>query len=346
MQQDYSRVLMVTPFNKMQRGNSLTTARLDTFLSERGFTIDRLSLEDEDWQGQIKYALKRTRYSLVHGFHGRHFALVLRAIPEMHRFPLLLTTTGTDLNYDLPGPDGNLVLEVFGLAQKIVVFHEDFFHDLCFRYPELCDKLVTIPQGVFLEAGLWRTRDELGLTADNVVFLLPSGLRAVKNIELAVEGLAAVHRKYPQVRLLIAGAKIDDDYSRRIMDSIHHLPWIKYVGEIPHEDMRGLLQLGDVVLNTSDSEGQPQGALEAMSLGRPAILTAVPGNRHIIEHGREGFYVNNAAELAGAAEILLTNPRLRQAMGEEARRLVEDRFTLDQEIDAYSDLYRQLGRLI
>ncbi|HBQ26402.1 MAG TPA: hypothetical protein DD791_08420 [Syntrophomonas sp.] len=106
--------------------------------------------------------------------------------------------------------------------------------------------------------------------------------------------------------------------------------------------MYSLLSVGDVVLNTSHAEGQPQAALEAMSLGKPCLLTAVPGNINIIENGVEGYYVHNQDDLVVAARKLMLNQKLRQQMGENARRLVEQKYSLKKELDAYEQLYHQL----
>jgi glycosyltransferase involved in cell wall biosynthesis len=170
---------------------------------------------------------------------------------------------------------------------------------------------------------------------------LPSGLRSVKNIKLALDSLATVHEEFPEVRLLIMGTAIDDEYSGQIKDRIRDLSWAIYLGEIPHADMMSILDLGDIVINTSLCEGQPQGALEAMSLGKPCILTAVPGNLNIFEPGVEGFYVDNQEELIRAAKVLIKDPVQRSKMGQRAAKLIESSFTLRQELDAYSRIYNQ-----
>lgn len=333
---------MVTPFAKVQRGNSLTAARIKSGLITRGFQIDLLSLEDHNWREQLQHALKQSQYSLVHGFHALYFSQVLQMVPAMRDLPIILTTTGTDIHYDLEGDQRAMVLDTMHTVQKIVLFNDDFGNRLLSASPELKDKLITIPQGVYLETGSIKTRQELGFSEDDFLFLLPSGLRAVKNIDLAIDALAELHQAYPVIRLLIIGAVIDESYGKLIMNRINTQPWITYLGEIPHDQMVSILTQGDVVLNTSNSEGQPQAALEAMSLGKPCILTAVPGNLNLIQEGKEGFYINTRADLVKAAHTLLNSPALRKEMGRKARQLIETRFTLQHELDGYSRLYEEI----
>ncbi|MCR4401077.1 MAG: glycosyltransferase, partial [Syntrophomonadaceae bacterium] len=120
----------------------------------------------------------------------------------------------------------------------------------------------------------------------------------MKRLELALEGMAPVARTRPGLRLLVLGGVLDAEYAARLIRRMEQLPWVVYAGEIPHCEVASWLGLADAVLNTSASEGQPQAALEAMSLGKPAVMTAVVGNLGVMEPGREGFYVHDAQELA------------------------------------------------
>ena len=338
---DY-RILMITPFHKNSRGNKFTSERLQVGLSRRGWNIDLLSLELNNWKEILGNDIREKRYSLIHGLNITHFARVLSAFPEISRLPLLLTTTGTDVNYDLVLNRESVIAKTLNAVRHIVIF-DDYFRTIFKElYPENCDKLVTIPQGISLEKGDGPNRSQLGLHENDFIFLLPSGIRAVKNLELAIDALEKLQPEFPQLNLLIIGTIIDKEYSARMLKRINNLPWVKYPGEFSHRQMYSLLSVGDVVLNTSHAEGQPQAALEAMSLGKPCLLTAVPGNINIIENGVEGYYVHNQDDLVVAARKLMLNQKLRQQMGENARRLVEQKYSLKKELDAYEQPYHQL----
>ncbi len=336
------RILLLTPFHRSQRGNSLTSERIQNGLRRMAIEVDLLSLEDQGWANTLHQGLAQDRYHLVHGFHGLKFSRVLEKMPELGQLPLVLTMTGTDINYDLLGAHKVAVLAAMRAVQRIIVFNQAFLSTLAVIYPEFQGKLHSIPQGVQLEPALSLDRKKLGLEASDFVFILPSGLREVKNIELALDALSQLWPQHPQLRLLVLGAAIDDDYSKRIMKRIKDLPWVTYLGEIPHHQVQAYYGLADVVLNTSQAEGQPQAALEAMSLGLPALLTAVPGNLGIIEDGRQGFYAKNSSELQEAARRLILDPQLKQRLGQAAAQLVELNFQAPREFKAHTALYRQV----
>lgn len=335
---------MVSPFHQKQRGNSMTTARIKQGLASRGFVIDLLSLEESEAISRLEAKMETVKYAFVHGFHALHFARFLHKKRWLEEIPLILTTTGTDLHYDLNGQERSLIEGVFQTARKIVVFHQDFVPLLNTLSPGLESKVISIPQGVFLPSGPALELDQFGFQKDDFIFLLPSGIRPVKNLELAIGALEKLQPGYPQLKLLIIGAQLHPDYSQSIMERIGLLPWVKYLGEIPHEQMRSVMLQCDVVINCSHAEGQPQGALEAMSLGKPCILTAVSGNLNIIRHGKEGFYVRNETEFAQAARSYLNQPELTLIMGQAASVLVKNHFSMEKEINAYHRLYQQILR--
>ena len=75
------------------------------------------------------------------------------------------------------------------------------------------------------------------------------------------------------------------------------------------------------VLPARSREGMPRALLEAAACARPLVVTDVPGCRHFVRDGVEGFIVppEDAEALANALERLARDPELRLRMGEAAR---------------------------
>ena len=83
-------------------------------------------------------------------------------------------------------------------------------------------------------------------------------------------------------------------------------------------DIRELWRRADVfVLPARSREGMPRAILEAAACGRPLIVTDVPGCRHFVRNGIEGFVVppENPTALADAIERLARDAELRHRMG-------------------------------
>lgn len=330
-------VLLITPFHKSQRGNTLTTRRICDGLNRQGIKAELLSLENPDFSTQLKQHLNSGEFNIIHAFNGLYLAGLLEDHAQLRDYHLVVTMTGTDLNQSQHYAE---LQPLFSAVRYIVLFNAEFERQLLSCYPLLEEKVVVIPQGVFLPPRPPKKRKDYSIPADHTIFLLPTGLRPIKNADLALDGLEMLARADRRICLLIMGPVIDEAYGEKVLQRINALPWAVYLGEVPHDQIGGFFKLGDVVINCSYAEGQPQAALEAMSLGIPAIMSDVPGNRGIIEAGRQGFYIKGPEDLCQAAHILHTRPELRRNMGRAAAQLVEDQYDYNREIKQHIDLYR------
>jgi glycosyltransferase involved in cell wall biosynthesis len=97
----------------------------------------------------------------------------------------------------------------------------------------------------------------------------------------------------------------------------HEARWLGHV-----TDVQEVWRHADIfVLPARSREGMPRALLEAAACARPLVVTDVPGCRHFVRDGVEGFIVppEDAEALAGALERLARDPELRLRMGEAAR---------------------------
>ncbi len=101
---------------------------------------------------------------------------------------------------------------------------------------------------------------------------------------------------------------------------------VEYHGEVA--DIRPFLARSHVIVLPSYREGTPRAVLEAMSMGRAAIVTDVPGCREVVEATPGGEQTGllvpprDPEALAAAAETLLTHPARLRAMAAAGRRRV------------------------
>ncbi|MBR6468271.1 MAG: glycosyltransferase, partial [Desulfovibrio sp.] len=101
---------------------------------------------------------------------------------------------------------------------------------------------------------------------------------------------------------------------------------VEYLGEA--KDVRPHVASCSVLVLPSWREGTPTAVMEAMSMGRAAVVTDVPGCREVVRDGVNGFLVpaKNPPALARAMERFLREPGLARAMGAEGRRMAEAEF--------------------
>jgi len=111
---------------------------------------------------------------------------------------------------------------------------------------------------------------------------------------------------------------------------------VEYPGAI--DDVRPLIEQAHVLVLPSYREGMPRTVLEAAAMGRPAIVTDVPGCRHAIEPGVTGWLceVRSAESLAGVMRRVLGMDAAEvQRAGDAARGRMEREFSEELVVGAY-----------
>ena len=77
-------------------------------------------------------------------------------------------------------------------------------------------------------------------------------------------------------------------------------------------------------------------ALQYMALGIPPVVERVGVNSEIVSDGENGFLVNGPEQWSERLRLLVLDPLLRERMGREARRTIEERYS----VRANASLYR------
>lgn len=107
------------------------------------------------------------------------------------------------------------------------------------------------------------------------------------------------------------------------------------------QDMPAVLASLDVAVLTSDSESLSNVILEAMAAGLPVVAYSVGGNSELVNDQRGALVAaGNENDFANAIHRLLSDAHLREHQGNNARRFVEENFSLDRVRRRYEDLYQ------
>ncbi|MGD0787792.1 MAG: glycosyltransferase [Terracidiphilus sp.] len=208
-------------------------------------------------------------------------------------------------------------------------------------------KLAVLPNGVDVE--VWRpdalvrqsVRRELGLV-DECLWLAAGRLEPVKDYPTL---LAAMARLPEPARLLIAGAGPLHDELLRLCAQLGLERRVRFLGFEPN--LRRWMRAADGFVLSSHWEGLPMGLLEAAACALPAVATDGPGTPEVLVDGQSGWLTpaGDPAALAEAmAWLMRTPPEERRAMGERARQLAIERFSLEAILDRWEALYRDLLR--
>ncbi|MGH9604923.1 MAG: glycosyltransferase [Terracidiphilus sp.] len=207
------------------------------------------------------------------------------------------------------------------------------------------DKVRVVTNGVDPE--VWRpdgesrsaVRRELGLK-DEFLWIAAGRLEPVKDYGALLEAFASLPET---ARLSVAGggAEIGALYGHAVNLGVARR--VRFLGFVP--DVQRWMQAADAFVLSSRWEGLPMALIEAACCGLPAVCTDVGGVREIVLDGRTGFITpagDRAALGAAMRQLMETPPEERREMGEQARRIAIERFSLSAAVDAWERLYGNL----
>jgi len=182
-------------------------------------------------------------------------------------------------------------------------------------------------------------RNSLGLDAKRPVIGYIGRLSYEKNPQLFVKLSAQILQKRKDVQFLIVG---DGELRNEVEEKIgeynlrDHIKIAGYRKDVPR-----ILQAIDVVVLTSLWEGLPNSLIEAGASSRPAVSFDVGGVREIIADGKTGFVIPAFDEKSFVDKVifLLDNPDLAKKMGEEGKKIVQEKFEISKTVKSIEKIY-------
>lgn len=337
-------VALVTPYYvPSPRGNAITVGRVARGLESLGATVSVVDLSQLS-ENEAFQALRESAPQIVHAFHALLGGPLALDYARRTGIPVVVSLTGTDVNYDLYDAEGGItVRKVLEGAEALTVFHESVLEKVGDVLPGIVSKIRVVPQAVQLEGNPYSLSTTIPMRPGDILFLVPAGIRKVKNVRFPIEPLGRLAARFRNLKLLFAGPIIEEEEGERLLTAIADSPWAFYLGAVPHNQMASLLSQVGVVINSSLTEGgMANSVLEAMSLGRAILASDIDGNRSLIQDGVNGFLYRTRDEFEAKAERLLREPALRSRLGDAARLKVIREFPPEREARAYLALYQSL----
>jgi glycosyltransferase involved in cell wall biosynthesis len=187
-------------------------------------------------------------------------------------------------------------------------------------------------------------RRQLGIPPESPVVGTVAVFREQKRLEDWMEAARRLVQRVPNLHFIVVGdGPLRDLVTRSVeqhrLQSVVHLPGLQ-------EDVRPYLAAIDVYMMSSIFEGLPVALLEAMSMGCVPVCTSVGGIPEVVTHGDNGFLAppKRPEELAELAASLIEDPVRRAVMAAEARRTVEERFSMRRMVSELEAIYLELSR--
>ncbi len=288
--------------------------------------IDLLKKEQVDivhthsgcWHKTAIAALLAGTKGVVYTEHGR-FAPDLKRIIYLDRVISKITSTIIPVSHDL-----------FTYLKTVV------------KIPE--QKLKLIENGIDTDffspappdKGL---RKEINLEASDIVIGCIARLAAVKDHITLVDSFFKAKTSCPHLKMILVGDGPEQNNIEKKINKLGLSGDVILLGA--RRDIREILSVIDIFILSSISEGTSITLLEAMSVGKAVVATAVGGNNRLITDGVNGCLVPaRSPDLMAERIIQLARSRNTcKQLGAKAREYIKREFSIRTTVDNYQTTY-------
>ncbi len=228
-------------------------------------------------------------------------------------------------------------------ADRIVFFHPQPARLL--RRLRIAGKSCVIPTGIDPLPYGQQANSEQRLAASrsplsahrSLVITYVGRLESVKGVDDFLAAATAITDDNPNAHAQVVGwFKPDHPLVRQYGDKISFLGL--------REDIPTILASTDIFVLPSHSEGLSNALMEAMASGCACIASEVGGNAFLIENGISGllFPAGDREALRAHLQRLIEDPAKRRALGDAARKRIEEKFSWEVVGRQYHDFFQNL----
>ena len=179
------------------------------------------------------------------------------------------------------------------------------------------------------------------LNTINILFL--ARIEKDKGVFEVIEAYGNLKRKYPFIKLIIAGDGSCLEMVKKIVVQ-RNIKDIEFTGYVTGERKRDVFRKSDMYVFPSYGEGMPNSVLEAMAFGLPVITRPVGGLRDFFENGRMGFITesNEPLVIAGFIEKLILDPDTRERISQYNAAFAQEHFMASIVVKRIERIYKDV----
>lgn len=266
---------------------------------------------------------KNSKSKLIYTAHGFHFFNDAPKKNWLVYFPLEKMTVGkTDLLITTNNED-TITAEKLGFTKQNIMHIKGVG-------VEVDNRQLTADEKKAL-------RESLNIASDDVVITCVAEMNDNKNQMFLLKNWNEIKRRAPKAKLLFAGIGPNLETYQQYANE-NQLKDVLFLGF--RKDVPDLLQISDMMTLLSHREGLPKSIMEGMQAGLPCIVANTRGLVDLVVDNVNGFIVEkgNDNSLIHDFVTLINDQALREKMGQESKRIVQD-FTLTAVMKDYEAAY-------
>jgi len=294
----------------------------------------------------------RRKYQIIHAHLASSPAITATIAGKLLRKKIVVKFGGAGKTGDIQTSHrtflGRIKLKFLMKYVDIFICPSEEMKEELINYGFAKGKVVKIPNGV--DIALFHPVNDLQKENLKRRFNFPSlpilvyagRLERGKGLAMLLMAWQRVVKVGKQSYLVVLGGGSEKDSLTDLAKQLQIIESVKFTGEVGN--VNEYLQTGDCFVLPSSAEGLPNALLEAMATGLPVVATKIGGVEEVIENKKNGFLFEPGSvdQLAKGILTLLSQSELAHKLGQQARRTIEENYTIDIVSEKYLKLYAEI----
>ena len=300
-------------------------------------TSDKSKLEYLKKIKRVKSLIKKINPDVLHAHYASSYGL-LGAIANYH--PYIISVWGSDI-YDFPikSPIHKLIIK-YNLKKADYILSTSNVMKL--ETQKYTDKNIQVtPFGVDINKFIPNK-----VETEEIVIGTIKTLEEQYGIQYLIKAFKEVkeRNKDLKLKLRIGGRGSQEEYLKGLVKELSIAEDVTFLGFVNPEDVIKEFQNFDLAVFPSERESFGVATVEAEACGTPVVVTDVDGLKESSKPNVTSLVAkrNSVEDLADKIEVLVKDKDLRITMGVNARKFVEENYSLENNFNYMDNIYKSI----
>ena len=285
------------------------------------------------------FYLKKIKPDIVHS-HSPDLGFILSFPCKVYKIPIINTCHGitfSDMHYSFTKRKLEEFFLKYACFKKIITVNKNSLDD----FKKLKIKNVNyLPNGIDLDQ-FQKKRSNINR---KTVFLFVGRIELEKGLKYLISAVNELRKKENNFELLLVGKGVDQVYFKDLVNTLSLTDYIKFLGKKNKNEVIDYYYRSDVFVSSTLHESFPMAVLEAWAARLPVIITNVGGVSAICIDKENALIVppENSKKISDAMTTLIKDQKLRRKLGENGKKLVEEKYGWDMISKEIEFIYEEI----
>ena len=315
--------------------------KIQHFLSEN--SIESVHIHDMRIAGSVFRAIKKNNLPTVLDLHD-NFPEIMKCYPHLQKFP------GKQLISPKKWKEKE---ELFiRRASKIITVSQEFIDEVVARTHISRNKIILVPNTVhrsfYKKAKIEKAILEKYQNNFVLLYLGDTGLR--RGLQTAISSLIFLKNAIQHVKLVIVGSNTTDVFLKKSVTDLKLDEYVDFQGWrdvklFPSYILASSVCISPLHRNIQHDVAYANKLFQYMSFGKPVLVSNATAQKNLIEKTNSGLVheERNSEDFATKVLHLYENKKLRDSLGNNGKRFVEEEFCWEKTSEDLINLYDTLN---